>query len=87
MDCAFPCWWLGVPVWKKTSPQGLCRDPPPLSTLGMRHGCPQPLSPPWSVPSKTYATLSDKCVLIPTQQETLKGMILIYFSFPLTVIK
>lgn len=48
--------------------------------LGMSHGHAQPLSPPWAVPSKTCTTLSNKCVLIPAQQEASKGMILIYFT-------
>lgn len=74
------------PLLEDNVSQGPCTDPAPVSGLGMRHGCAQPLSPPWSVPSETCAMLSNKCVLIAAQQKVSEGMILIYFTVFLSLL-
>lgn len=59
---------------------GSAQGPGARVRAGAGPGHAEPSSSPQSVPSKTCALLSDKCVLIPAQQEASKEMILIYFA-------
>lgn len=67
-------------VHKADLSPGSARGPGACVRAGAGPGHAEPSSPPRTVPSKTCALLSDKCVLIPAQQEASKETILIYFA-------